>query len=420
MTTKSVVTCDMEGRIETFGAGAEEIFGWKAEEVVGKKRVSLFSPGLVVLAHVGRWLAEAREAGEHRSRTVFVRKDGSRFAAEVRITPTKKDGKQIGYCGVTTPLPDVDPDTVMPPIPAGARILRWVVITRAPFLTAAIVPVLVGAALARHIVHPFPWLVFVLALVGAIALQVAANTFNDYFDWTSGTDEANVDYFQPFSGGSRAIELGLVSARAMFRVGVVSVLVAAVAGFAILLQRGPLLLAFGAAGALIAYFYTAPPLRLVARRGLGELSVALAFGPLMTAGTVFALTGTVPLAAWLVGVPIGLLTTAILYINEFPDAVSDAVTGKNHLVVILGKRTARWGYLAIVACAFAFAVGCVAGGQLPLGALLMLVALPVAIGATRVLFAHYDGRELVKANDLTIKLHMLAGVLTAVGVAFLR
>ena len=80
---KSVITCDMEGRIETFNEGAVQIFGYAPEEVVGQKRVSLFSPGLIVLGHVGDWLATAREQGEYAGQTVFLRKDGTPFAADV-------------------------------------------------------------------------------------------------------------------------------------------------------------------------------------------------------------------------------------------------------------------------------------------------------------------------------------------------
>ena len=100
-TVKSVITCDLEGRIETYNKGAEQIFGYDAEEVIGKKRVSLFSPGLIVLGHVNNWLKEARENGEFKGETVFVRKDGRQFTADIRITPTfrKVDGvkQQIGW-----------------------------------------------------------------------------------------------------------------------------------------------------------------------------------------------------------------------------------------------------------------------------------------------------------------------------------
>ncbi len=95
---KSVITCDLEGRIETFNQGAEEIFGYKAEEIIGKKRVSLFSPGQTVLEFVPNWLKVASEQGEYHTKTVFLDRDRNPVAAEIRITPTFKDGQQIGYC----------------------------------------------------------------------------------------------------------------------------------------------------------------------------------------------------------------------------------------------------------------------------------------------------------------------------------
>src|SRR5688500_12003627 len=146
MSDKSVITCDLEGRIETFSEGAVRLFGYAREEVVGRKRVSLFSPGEVVLQHVPKWLAAAVRDGEHRARTVFLRKDGTPFAAELRVTPTFKQREHIGYCGVTVPLPDVDPQQAWPRISLATRVFRWLVVTRAPFLTATLVPLLIGAA----------------------------------------------------------------------------------------------------------------------------------------------------------------------------------------------------------------------------------------------------------------------------------
>jgi len=278
--------------------------------------------------------------------------------------------------------------------------------------------VLIGAAwvAARGLARPFPWGLFWLVILGASALHVAANTFNDYFDWTSGTDAANNDYFLPYTGGSRSIELGLISEKGLLRLAVGALIVAVAAGLAVMLLTGRYgLLAFGAFGAFSAYFYTAPPLRLAARRGLGELLVGLNFGPVMVAGTVYALTGRVSALEFLAGLPIGLLTTAILWINEFPDLEADRVSGKRNLVVVLGRERARWGYLLLMTVAFGLVIVGVAAGWFPVSALAMLLALPVAYYTTRTLFRHYNDRALAKANATTIQLHMLAGLLLAAG-----
>lgn len=415
---KSVITTDMEGRIETFNKGAERLFGYSPTEVIGKRRVSIFSPGEVVLEHVPNWLKEASEKGEFRTRTVFKRKDGSLFAAEIRITPTFKNGKQIGYCGVTVPLDEVSPQEAYPAIKRSTKVFRWLVITRAPFLTASIMPVLMGAAwsVVNRSLSAFPWGLFALVLIGGIAMHIAANTFNDYFDWKSGTDKVNNDYFLPYSGGSRSLELGLITEQGLYRLAWASLGVAILCGLWLITIRGIGLSLFGIFGAFSVYFYTAPPLRLVARKGLGELLIGLNFGPLMVAGTALALSGTLNYLDFVVGMPIGFLVTAILWINEFPDREADALTGKNHLVVLLGKEKARWGYLALVGGSFVWVAWGALSGILPLGALAILLALPMAITAVRVLFEHYADRTLVKANVTTIKLHSIAGLLMTLGI----
>jgi 1,4-dihydroxy-2-naphthoate octaprenyltransferase len=415
----SSITCDLEGRIQTFSKGAEQVFGYAAEEVIDRKRVSLFSPGLIVLEHIPTWLKTASETGEFKTQTVFLRKDGSPFAAEIRITPTFKAGLQIGFCGVTAPLPNASVTQAMPVISVKTKLFAWLVITRLPFLTASLVPVLIGAAWAsaKGLVSPFPWALFFLTFFGAAAMHLAANTLNDYFDWTSGTDKVNNDYFLPFSGGSRSMELGLISEKGMLKVGLVFLGVSSAIGLIIAyLSQQPTLILIGLAGGFSAYFYTAPPLRLAAHKGLGELIIGLNFGPLMTAGTVIALTGRVSWEAFAIGLPIGLLTTAILWINQFPDEAADRISGKHNLVVALGKKRARWGYVALMIVAFALGLVGPLAGVFPLGALAMLGALPMAVSATRILFAHYADRELVSANSKTINLQLVAGLLTVAGV----
>ena len=416
---KSVITCDMEGRIETFNKGAEQIFGYSPEEVIGKKRVSLFSPGQVVLQNVPTWLKTAREKGEFETTTVFLRRDGTPIPAHVRITPTFRNDQQIGYCGVTEVLENVDPVEVAPNISLMTRVFTWMVITRAPFLTAIIVPILVGAAWVAYTTQgqPFPRLPFWLTLFAGIAMHISANTFNDYFDWKAGADKLNNSYFLPYSGGSRSIELGLISEKTLFRVALVSLLISATLGVILTIISGPLLLLFGLVGAFSSYFYTAvPPLRLAARRGLGELVVGMNFGPLATAGTVYALTGQVSLVDFLIGVPIGLLTTAILWINQFPDEQADRQAGKINLVVVMGARRARWGYLLLLVAAFGLLLYWLITGLLPVGMLLAFLSLPLAIYAVRIAFREYYQRSLIKANSATIQLHLAAGLLMFVGV----
>ena len=193
--------------------------------------------------------------------------------------------------------------------------------------------------------------------------------------------------------------------------------ISAALGSLIFPQVGIGILYFGLLGAFFAFFCTAPPLRLAARRGLGELVVGLSFGPLAVVGTVFALTGSVATIDFLAGVPIGLLTVAILWINEFPDIESDLAAGKANLVATLGRERARYGYVILMIAAFGLAIywTLVGDDPFPIGASLILGAAPMAYKAAKVLMVEYAERSLVRANASTIQLYMIGDLLMAVG-----
>ena len=430
---KSVITCDMEGRVLTMNEDAVKIFGYKKEEIIGKKRVSIFSPGEIVIQNVGNWLATADKLGEFVGKTYFLKKDGTKINAKISIRPTFADGKsnaQTGYCGVT----EVIDEDVTVPINLSTKIIKGVAITRVPFTSASIFPMLAIAAYYAGLGDGlFSVTSLLLAVFGVLLLHLSSNVFNDYFDVSDGTDEANNEYFQPggaaITGGSRAIELGIITLNKTKTVAtsllIASLLVAGFLFYNIYQVTGATsnvegALAVGLSGLFLGYFYTARPLRLVARRGLGELAIFLAFGPLLTLGTGYAIsTETIGFLSsefymlLSLGVPFGFLTTNILYINQFPDAESDAKTGKNHLVVTLGKKAARWGYLVILSLAFyssvylndllnihenfnsnVFLVG---------NAVLYLFGLSIFMK----LLKNYQKRELVNANIQTIILQTL-------------
>ena len=170
--------------------------------------------------------------------------------------------------------------------------------------------------------------------------------------------------------------------------------------------------------------FAARPIRLVARRGLGELAIFLTFGPLLTLGALFAISSnTVELfspefyKAIYIGIPFGFLTTNILYINQFPDTNSDAKTGKNHLIVTFGKKNARWGYLFILIAAFAssFALIQTISNDLLFFNEYFFIAGNVilfvyGLYAFYNLFKNYDKRELVHSNLKTIYLQIFYGL----------
>lgn len=410
---KSVITCDMEGTILTMNSGAENIFGYSKDELIGKKRVSLFSPGEIVLQNVAQWLDIASKKGKYDGKTIFINKNGEKINAKISITPTfSKDHnkKQNGYCGVT----EVIAEEVVVPISFSTKLIKYLAITRMPFTSASILPLFVVAAYFYSVgLESFSQLSLTLCVFGVLFAHLSTNMFNDYFDNIDGTDDGNSDYFQQVSGGSRAVELGLISIEKTKSFAIILLAVALVFGILSILNAHAenvipiFLIAFF--GLLLGYYYTAPPLRLVSRGGLGEFSIFLAFGPLLVLGAAFAMFSD-PLVASehfynliLIGAPIGLLTTNILLINEFPDRDSDMATGKNHIVAILGKKISRYIYMFILMLVFSISLYL----AFEVTSFLFIPSTFVLFYGSRVclhLFKHYNKRSLVTANWGTIKL----------------
>ena len=414
---KSVITCDLDGKIETLSEGAQNLFGYTEDEMVGKGRVSDFSSGQIVLGHVVNWLNESVEKGVWEGDTVFLHKDGHEIPCHIKITPTKgKEGEHIGYCGVTTPLKDKTADDVRPEIKLMTKIFTWLVIMRLPFLTATFVPLLVGAAVANFLGYDVSWGWLGLTVLGGSLLHIGTNTANDYFDHTSGTDEANYNYMVPYSGGSRSIQMGLISAKGMLTVSLVAFLLSAVVGVPLIQKAGMDVLWLGLIGFVSGFFYTAPPFRFASRKGLGELLIGLNFGPLMVAGSALVQTGQILPEALLAGIPIGLLVAAIVYMNEFPDHDGDKATGKDTLIVVFGLEQARLGYVFLVVGAFVSIIVMALNGTLPMLSLIALPAAYLGIRAVQTLYKYYNDRLLLPANAGTINMHLVTGLLFCIGI----
>ena len=435
---KSVIICDMEGLITNLNAGASEMFGYNPKDLVGIKRVSIFSPGEIVLQNVLGWLKDANETGEHNTKTNFVRKDGSTFAAKIQITPNFANGKdkpQTGYCGIT----EVIDEDVNVKINLVTKIIKGVAITRVGFASASLFPVFtIGCYYAGLGDDLFSPLSLTLTTFGILFFHLFSNLYNDYFDVTHGTDEANTEYFNAgmnspilkgaqLSGGSRAVELGLITlkgtkslANIMFVLGLFTATTILYSSY---VNTGSTSNSYYAAiialiGVFVGYFYTAKPIRLSSRYGLGELSIFLSFGPLLTLGTGFAITSDTILLyskefynLLILGIPIGLLTTNILFINQYPDYTSDKKVGKNHLVVLIGKKASRWIYAintaVVIGSLYFISENILNDTQ---GLLFLYILIPVSMIYSYYLisglFKYYNSRELIKYNIHTIYFHM--------------
>ena len=415
---KSVITCDLDGKIETYSDGASKVFGYSKEEAIGKMRVSDFSDGKVVLGHVINWLDEAVKKGKWEGNTVFINKDRKEVPCKIKITPTKdKNGEHIGYCGVTTPLKDKAPDEVRPKINLMTKIFAWVVIMRMPFLSATIMPILVGAAVSKFMGFNVDWGWLGLTLLGGSLLHIGTNTSNDYFDHKSGTDKLNYNYSNKgLNGGSRGIQMGLISPKGMLNLSIITFALSAVVGIPLIQKAGIPILWLGVIGFLSGLFYTAPPFRFSSRKGMGELLIGLNFGPLMVAGSALVQTGQLLPEAFLAGIPLGFLIAAVVYVNEFPDHDSDKATGKNTLIVVFGPEKARIGYVSLVLGAFLSIVFLVVNGTFPSLILISLLASYFGVTSIQTLYKYYNIRLLEPANWGTIIMHSVTGILLFAGI----
>ena len=295
--------------------------------------------------------------------------------------------------------------------------LGWLALrtTRLPFLSATIVPVVLGIVIAAS--HgAFDWLTALLTIIGAACVQLGLNVANDVFDSLQGADDANVTPTQ-FSGGSRVIQYGLVSLRGMAGLATLFYVIAAVIGIVLLALRGsPALLAIGLIGFVVSIGYTAPPLKLV-YRGLGELAVAVGFGPLMLLGAYVVQTaGMLSWEPFVASLPIALLVTLILYVNEIPDRRSDARAGKRTLPVRFPELTIIAGYDVAASLAYVILVAGVVIGILPIPALLALLTIPLALQVARGLRPNYDNPYgLMAVMGVNVKVHLYAGLLLLAG-----
>ena len=285
--------------------------------------------------------------------------------------------------------------------------------TRVPILTATFVPVLLGAVIARA--HGFSaWWLAVLALVGGSAIHLGLNVANDVSDATSGADEANVNPTM-FSGGSRVIQYGLVSLRAMQITSLVCYAIGIVIGLYLASVAGWELIWIGLAGLFLSIFYTAPPFRLV-HRGLGEICVALGFGPIMVMGTYFVIAERFSWEAFYASLPVALLIMLVLYVNQVPDRPADEEAGKRTVVVRLPERSIVAGYAFFVGLTYVLiALGPVLADT-PVWTLLGLLTIPLALKVHKALASHYNSPyELMDGMGKNIMLHLFTGLALIAG-----
>jgi 1,4-dihydroxy-2-naphthoate octaprenyltransferase len=269
--------------------------------------------------------------------------------------------------------------------------------------SAAVVPVLVGSALAAD--KEFHAGLFVLALLGSVFIQAGTNLATDFFDFTDGV--------QPKATLGGAIQSGLLTASAVHRAAIAAFTAGSVCGLIIVAYTGWPVLVAGLASVAAGYFYTAGPV-MYGRRGLGEVMVFLFMGVLMVMASYYVQVQELTWASLYASLPVGLLVANILHANNVRDIENDRQAGKLTIAGLVGRPAADYILYALVIAAYSVVGVCAATDGLSPWALLVVFSLPATVTLLQKLEERDPGRmnPLVRGASMV---HLQFGALLALG-----
>ncbi len=279
---------------------------------------------------------------------------------------------------------------------------KWIVGARVKTLPAAVAPVLIGTSYAEKI----NWRNAFLALVVSLFLQIAVNFANDYSDGVRGTDTHRI-------GPVRLVASGLASASSVKVAALISFLIAAIAGFVLALNISPWLFLVGAASIWAAWGYTGGK-KPYGYFGFGELSVFIFFGLVATVGSYYIQTEQFNWQIFLLAIPVGTLSCAILAVNNLRDLPQDKLVGKRTMAVRIGEKNTRVFFMLLLVTAQVTALAAVSISSL---ALITLICSPITYSVVRQVLNGAVGAELIEVLSKTAKLQLLMASLLAAALA---
>ena len=279
---------------------------------------------------------------------------------------------------------------------------KWIVGARVKTLPAAVAPVLIGTSYAEKI----NWSNAFLALVVSLFLQIAVNFANDYSDGVRGTDTHRI-------GPVRLVASGLASASSVKAAALISFLIAAIAGFVLALTISPWLFLVGAASIWAAWGYTGGK-KPYGYFGFGELSVFIFFGLVATVGSYYIQTELFNWQIFLLALPVGTLSCAILAINNLRDLPQDKLVGKRTMAVRIGEKNTRVFFMLLLVTAQVTALAAASISSL---ALITLICAPITYRVVRQVLNGAVGAELIEVLSKTAKLQLLMASLLAAALA---
>ena len=279
---------------------------------------------------------------------------------------------------------------------------KWIVGARVKTLPAAFAPVLIGTSYAQKI----NWGNAFLALAVSVFLQIAVNFANDYSDGVRGTDTHRI-------GPVRLVASGLASASSVKVAAIISFLIAAIAGFVLALNISPWLFLVGAASIWAAWGYTGGK-KPYGYFGFGELSVFIFFGLVATVGSYYIQTEQFNWQIFLLAIPVGTLSCAILAVNNLRDLPQDNLVGKRTMAVRIGEKNTRVFFMLLLVTAQVTALAAISISSL---ALITLICSPITYSVVRQVLNGAVGADLIEVLSKTAKLQLVMASLLAAALA---
>jgi len=286
-------------------------------------------------------------------------------------------------------------------------------IARPQFLILSVILGFLGTSVAwyehQEYGGPFNLGYAFLATIGLIVAHMSVNVFNDYFDSRSQLDTKTVR--TPFSGGSGAIQSGLLTEKQALWVGIATLIIIIPIGVFFTVVTGWLLLPLLAIAIICIILYTP----LILKMGYPEWSAGLGLGVLPVLGAYFVQTGIYTLGAVLASIPSGILVHNLLLLNEFPDAEHDVTVKRRTLPIFVGKKKAAIFYSVLTIIVYLWIIGTVISRDMPVFTLLGLLTLPLAFKAIDGAFKYDDRSKLIPAMANNVFVVLFTQLLMAVG-----
>ncbi len=288
-----------------------------------------------------------------------------------------------------------------------SKLQSWILASRPRTLLAAVVPVIVGSALAIS-EGKFIFIYSFVALLCSTLIQVGTNFTNDLYDFHKGADN------EKRKGPVRVLASGLISVKEM-KLGIIFVFgIAFLLGLYLVNEAGVIILVVGIFSIIAGIAYTAGPFPL-AYNGLGDVFVFLFFGIVGTVFTYYLHSRTINLISILASIPVGALITNILVINNFRDIEEDKAANKKTLAVLLGRTFTKYQFIFLLILSFVIPALLYLFFQFNVIIFLPYLSLPLAIKLIKMLYT-FDGIQLNKTLELTAKFSALFGILFAIGI----